>query len=190
MESSGKGPRPRFREEDLWKTLKLIDRDGALGRKRIAQELELGEGSVRTVLDQLKEKGLAKSTPRGHSLTEKGKRKLAERSEKLVPLDAGDLTVGREDVALLVENASSKVRQGVEQRDEAIKAGAEGATVLVFRDEKFQIPGMETGPESELENKLLDSFRPSDGDVVIIGTGDDQIDAERGALAAAEGLGG
>lgn len=174
----------------MWRALKIIEKNGILGRKEIAKELDLGEGSTRTVLNQLKGGGLIKSTPNGHSLTKKGGEKLVKRSEKLLSLDAGELTVGEKDVALIVKGAASKVKKGIEQRDEAIKAGADGATVLVFREGKLLVPGAQIELKTEVEVKLLKDLKPSEEDVIIIGTADDEATAEWGAIAAGESLSG
>lgn len=188
MNESVRGPQPRFQEKHLWKALKVIHRKEFLGRKQISQKLDIGEGSTRTVLNRLKEKKLIKSTPRGHSLTEKGLEEIEKRLEKFSHLDAGSLTVGEKDAAVLVKGADDEIDQGIEQRDEAIKAGADGATVLVFKDSKFKTSEVEMEVPPKLRKELLDAFKPDEGDVIIIGTAGEETDAELGALAAAESI--
>jgi len=98
------------------------------------------------------------------------------------------LTVGDVDVATVVKGVSDLVDKGIEQRDEAIKVGADGATVLVFEDGELVLPEDLGGVEEEVVSELLDNFELSEGDVVIIGTGDSVLDAERGAWAAADSI--
>jgi len=98
------------------------------------------------------------------------------------------LTVGDVDVATVVKGVSDLVDKGIEQRDEAIKVGTDGATVLVFEDGELVLPEDLGGVEEEVGSELLDNFELSDGDVVIIGTGNSVLDAERGAWAAADSL--
>ena len=45
-----------------------------ISRKDLTKELELGEGTIRTILDILKRKKLISSTRKGHFLTGKGSR--------------------------------------------------------------------------------------------------------------------
>ncbi|KXA93461.1 hypothetical protein AKJ65_06290 [candidate division MSBL1 archaeon SCGC-AAA259E19] len=172
----------------MWRALKVIGEGKNMGRKKIAGKLGLGEGSTRTILDQLKDMGLAESTPAGHSLTEAGRKKMEEKSKRLLSLEAGDLTVGEKDVMTLVQQAGSKVHLGVRQRDEAIKAGAQGATVLIFRDGELQLPGVAREIDEKVASIIESEMEPFDEDVIIIGSGETEKEAERAALAAAKSL--
>jgi DNA-binding PadR family transcriptional regulator len=180
------GPLPRFAEVHVRETLNLIEKYGRAGRKQLAEKLGIGEGSMRTILDTLKKHGLITSSRGGHALTAKGRRYLG-RPLEFVRVDAGDLTVGEIDVATVVRGAAARVKKGIEQRDAAIKVGADGATVLVFKRGKLQFPDGFTKVNVKLE-KLIKIFRPREGDVIIIGTGGDAVKAEAGARAAARTL--
>ena len=181
------GPLPRFAEAHVRRALELIAEHEKIGRKQLVKELGVGEGSVRTILNQLKQRGLITSSRRGHALTPKGKRFLGKPFE-FVQIDAGGLTVGEVDVATIVRGAARKVKRGIEQRDEAIKAGAAGATMLIFRGGKFQFPDGFLKIRKELSDTLTIIFKPREGDVVVIGTADDVLNAEAGAKAAARTL--
>ena len=184
---SSSGPKPNFDRQELMRALRVIEKKGPIGRKRLTEELDLGEGSVRTVLGRLKKQGLVVSTHRGHEPTERGEKKIEDFPE-IVSLDAGALTVGEKDVATVVKAASSRIGLGIEERDEAIKAGAEGATVLVFEDNDLVFPGGNEMIDSGVKTKILDSFALEEGDVIIIGTGQTRKEAEKGVLAAVESL--
>jgi len=183
------GPLPRFCEVHVRRALELIAERGKVGRKDLAKELGIGEGSVRTILNSLKKEGLviSKRGRIGHLITEKGIRTLGK-AHDLVRLDAGGMSVGEVDVATIVRGAADKVKRGIEQRDEAIKAGADGATVLVFRGGRLQFPDNFMEVDEELSKSLLQKFKPNEGDVIIIGTGKDVARAEEGAKAAARSL--
>lgn len=187
MSLSSVGPLPRFAESQVRKALEIIAERGRIGRKQLARELGIGEGSVRTILRRLEMRGLITSSRGGHSITAKGRRELG-RTSGYVRLDAGDLTVGEVDVATIVRGAAAMVRKGIEQRDEAIKAGADGATVLVFKEGKLQFPNGFLEVPSEVGKILVEIFKPREGDVIIIGTGKDELKAEAGARAAARTL--
>ncbi|KXA92662.1 hypothetical protein AKJ65_07235 [candidate division MSBL1 archaeon SCGC-AAA259E19] len=188
MSKLPQGPRTQFRREDLWRALAIIGDEGLIGRKKLAEELGVGEGSARTLLDQLKERDLVVSRPSGHSLTERGEEELAGKCPELLSVDAGSLTVAEEDVATIARNAESGIRRGVEERDEAMKAGAEGATILVSKDQGLRMPGVGDEVEEDIASELVEGLNPSEGDVIIISSGENRRDAERGALAAAESL--
>lgn len=187
MNSEKSGPKPRFDEVQMKKALKLIGKNEPIGRKRLADRLGVGEGSMRTILDRLKGEGFVSSTARGHVLTSEGEEELEEGREFL-RFAAGDLTVGDEDVAVKVESVADKVNLGIAQRDEAIKVGAEGATVFVFEDDDLKLPDSDEEIDDDVKSTLLDFFDPSEGDIIVVGTADDEITAERGGLAAADSL--
>ncbi|MGC8816945.1 MAG: DUF4443 domain-containing protein [Candidatus Hadarchaeum sp.] len=182
-----RGPLPRFSEIHIQLTLELISRHKRIGRKQLASKLGIGEGSVRTILDHLKEQGLITSSKGGHAITEKGKSFLREPNE-FVPVDVGDLAVGKASVATVVRGAATRVKRGIEQRDEAIKVGANGATVLVFKEGKLSLPGEFIKIKKEVSESLIEALSLREGDVVIIGGGKDLLTAEAGARAAARTL--
>lgn len=182
-----KGPLPRFAEVHVREALELIGKHGRVGRKDLADELRIGEGSVRTVLNQLKKRDLITSSRGGHSLTDKGRRALGK-SLELVKIDASDLTVGGVDVATVVRGAADRVKKGIEQRDEAIKAGAAGATVLIFKNGKLQFPDRFIEVGKKVSETIIKALKPQEGDVIVIGTADDVVSAEAGARAAARTL--
>lgn len=181
------GPLPRFADLHVKMALELIGKHKRIGRKQLAEELGVGEGSMRTILDQLKNQGLITSSRGGHSLTAKGERALGKPFE-FVQVNVGDLTVGEVNVATIVRGAAAKVMRGIEQRDEAIKAGADGATVLIFKKGRLQFPDGFFKVKKEASDALLRDLRPREGDIVVIGTAGDALKAEAGAKAAARSL--
>lgn len=170
------------------RVLELLDERGPIGRKRLADMLEVGEGRMRTILNFLKGSNLADSTPKGHILTESGEREFEKRSKNFLEVETDDLTVGERDVATIVRNSADKIDLGIKERDEAIKAGADGATILVFSDGEFKLLGEPVNLDAETERRLLDVFQPKGGDVIVIGTASNRVNAERGALAVAMSL--
>jgi DNA-binding Lrp family transcriptional regulator len=184
---ASRGPLPRFADLHVKKVLELLSRDGRMSRKEISVRTGLGEGSVRTILRKLKQRGLVSSTRAGHFLTEKG-RSAVGGSLDAVEVSVPGLTVGRANVAVLVRGASHLIKKGIEQRDEAIKAGAGGATVLVCRGGRLEFPEPFMRVKRAAEEELMEKLRPREGDVVIIGTADNLRAAEEGARAAARSL--
>ena len=182
-----RGPLPRFTELHVRQALELMAQQRRISRKELGEKLGIGEGSTRTILDRLKGRGLVTSSRGGHALTAKGRRWLGKPLE-YVRVDAGNLTVGEVDVATIVRGAAKKVKRGIEQRDEAIKAGADGATVLVFKTGRLQFPDLFLKIDKKVERALVETLRPREGDVIVIGTAEDTFSAEAGARAAARTL--
>ncbi len=183
------GPKPVFQEEHLLRAIMVIKEKAPIGRKKISKEMKLGEGTTRTLLDQLKDRGLIKSNNRGHSLTDEGKSLAEEISKNMLHFDAGDLTVGEVDVAMVAGNDSSlNIKNGIDQRDEAIKAGAQGATVVKFEGGVLKMVDSRTEIDGEVTEEITEKLSLSDGDVIIIATGEDKNRAELGLFAAGKNL--
>ncbi|MBU1854791.1 MAG: hypothetical protein KKF89_03655, partial [Nanoarchaeota archaeon] len=68
------GNKPNYKEEDILRTFLYIE-DKPVSRAELVEKLELGEGTIRTILSFLKEKKLLKSNRPGHYLSKKGKEK-------------------------------------------------------------------------------------------------------------------
>ena len=182
-----KGPLPRFAAIHVQMALEQIAKHDKVSRKQIVKKIGVGEGSVRTILNQLKNRGLIISSKGGHSLTARGKNFL-EKAQEFVQVDVGDLTVGRANVATLIKGAAAKVKRGIEQRDEAMKAGAEGASVLIFKDGKLRFPDGFAEVGVDASETLVKLLKPEESDAIVIGAASDARTAETGARAAARTL--
>ena len=169
------------------KALELIGSGVGVGRQQLARALGIGEGSARTLVKRLREEGLIEVARGGMTLTEGGVEVLSYfqglmRSMEVPPTPS---TVSERNYAVLVRGVASLIRLGVEQRDAALLAGARGATTLIYDGERLQMPGVEREVEPELSRLLLEALRPEAGDVIIIGTAEEEAAAEIGAKAAA-----
>jgi len=161
-----------------------------MGRQRLGEALGLGEGSVRTLVSLLRSRGLIRADERGMRLTSRGLRELEAAGLESSPVSARGLSVSECDVAVRVRGAAGRVRDGLRQRDEAVMAGAEGATTLVVRGGRLLMPP-ETDIDSsspELAGQVRRAFQLMEGDAIVIGSARSRRAAEDGALAAAVDL--
>jgi len=188
------GPLPSFTRTQLMDLIMIIGRSETIGRKRLSKLMGLGEGAVRTMLMRLKDDGLIEVVGReGCRLTQKGKRIYRE-LEKTIK-DLGELELELpwnypSNYAIVVKDRAKLVRRGLEQRDEAIRAGARAAIILTYQDDRLMMPGitdlMEEHPS--FASSIIEAIKPENGDVIIIVGADDPLSARHGALAAAETL--
>lgn len=189
------GAPPKFKEAHInWVFWKIASKE-PMGRKEIVRETELGEGSIRTILDKLDEYGLVKSAKIGRSLTADGK-KVRDSLRKIIEvhkLGVLKMAKGSKNVAVVVKGSSDKIKTGMEQRDAAIKIGRGGATTLLCKKGKLIMPGF--GEEIVLDKKypedsdaILKITKAQDGDVVVIGSEDSNQKAEEAAWIAASTL--
>ena len=186
------GPSPGYGKAHALLAFITIAGAGAIGRQALARNSGLGEGSIRTVLKRFRRERYVTADASGCHLTDSGKRlyrSISSRLTPVLPLEASNLVVGRFQVAVLVRSATDSVGSGIDQRDSAVRLGAEGATTYLIRSEKFAIPGGSADCEKDFPGKAWSTLRgvlkPNNGDVVILCGARDEGTAKLGALAAA-----
>ncbi len=182
------GPTPKFNAYHIWKAYQIVNKEGPIGRKALAEYLQIGEGSTRTILDKMMKEGSIESSRLGIVITDRGRRKLDNTGVEARQVDLSDLTLGKFNCAVLIKGMADRVRLGCEQRDEAVRAGAVGATTLVVYRGSMVFPGDEEFPDQSLVAPLRNYFRVNDGDVIIIGSAFNYELAEKGAVTAALSL--
>lgn len=160
----------------VFKTLQLIEERGHVSRKTLCKELELGEGTTKTLIKHLKMQSLIESTNAGTKMAHKGNLFFCELLS-LIPTETSlskcTITLGRYNYAVLLKQMGFAVKSGIEQRDAAIKMGASGATTLLFKDNKFVIPRTDYDAlkdEYQLAKQLIETLHPDNEDVIIIGS--------------------
>ena len=185
------GRAPSFNEAQVVKALEIIGAYGTVGRIRLSKELGLSEGATRTLLKHLKKEGLIEGSRRGIALSEYGKKLLSDLRSRIsegIEVPPSLLTVGPFNIAVLVRDAAHRVKRGVEQRDTAIKAGALGATTLIFSRNKLTMPSSEEDVFKgipSIHDMLVSKLGPKENDVIIVGSGENKKNAEIGAKMAA-----
>lgn len=178
-------PSQRYTIYHIWKMYSIIVERGPVGRKELAEILDLGEGTVRTIMEKMKEDGSIELSRRGASITDQGQRRLSSLGIEIRPIEIDDITLGEIDCAVLARCVAPLVKDGCEQRDDAVKAGAIGATTLIAIGGRMVFPGDEKYPDQSTSDKLNQLFRIRDGDALIIGTANSYDVAEKGAVTAA-----
>lgn len=172
----------------VFKTLQLIEENGHVSREMLCKELDLGEGTIKTLIRHLKMQDLIESTNAGTKMTKKGNSFFSELLSSMpseTSVSKCTITLGKHNYAVLVKQMSSAIKSGIEQRDAAIKMGASGATTLLFKDTKFVIPRTDYDAlkdERQLSKQLLKKLQPRDEDVIIIGS--DNYSKKRAEFAA------
>jgi hypothetical protein len=190
LDSDYRGPRAVFTQVDVLKALVAIGKSGKVGRGRLGALTGLGQGEVRTLIKRLKDNQLIVIEVDGCRLSKKGEKEYAKISSLLLwsgAVKAKPLELGERCWAVLVAGVDKGVRYGIEQRDAAIKAGADGAFTSVFKSGRFTVPGEGADCEKDGPSEPWVSLRkvgPHEGDVVVVTGSSKEADAENGALAA------
>jgi predicted transcriptional regulator len=176
----------------VFKTLQLIQENGHVSREKLCEDLGLGEGTIKTLVRHLKMQNLIESTNAGTTMTKKGNSFFSELLSSIpseISLSKCAITFGKFNYAVLVKQMSSIIKDGIAQRDAAIRMGASGATTLLFKDNKFLIPQTKFDSlkdEHQLSEQMIKNLHPQDGDVIIIGSDNySRMKAEFAAKSAA-----
>jgi hypothetical protein len=161
-----------------------------LGRYQLAENLELGGGSIRSLIKYLKKHNLIQPVERrGHILSEKGfqaSKKLAFILVDIKEVPATPFTVDEHNYGCHLRNMATAISDGLIQRDAAIQAGATGATTLIqtIDPNTIMMPINHNVTSSEAA-PLLEPFDLEPKDVLIIGSASTLVAARLGTLAAA-----
>jgi len=185
---------PAFKPHHAAVALIMIGREQPLGRYELCGKMSIGEGSARTLLKRLSEADyIEPEGKQGQNLTSKGRRLFDEVSKDIpigFSLDVRRLVMFEQAHANLVKNKASRVTDGIRQRDEAIIQGGygkAGATTLIQKSVRLVMPPddfhvmLVYEPETLL---IIESLRPEDGDVIVIGSADDLNLAREVAMAS------
>lgn len=185
------GRSPQFSEAHVIMALDEIEAQKCVGRQRLSKKLGLGEGATRTLIRHLVRERLLTISKSGNRLSNKGVKlysSLRAVMSRTKEIPSSSLTVGPINIAVLVRKAGSVVTDGLDQRDTAIKAGAKGATTLIYSDGRLIMPsagGNVFDDTALIYETILSYFRPKENDVIIIGSAGDKRSAELGANMAA-----
>ena len=169
-----------FMKIDLLRCLLRIEQP--VSRAFLSKSLELGEGTIRSILNILKSKGYLESNNTGHYLSKNGIEFVKEIKDNasIEKISGISLFPNKKIVAIKIKNPE-KIANAVALRDEAVKNGSEGALILKY-DKKLRFYDSDHKENlSEIENKL----ELSKNDWVIVAYADSCKLAEYGAIAAA-----
>lgn len=173
----------------LFYALELLS-EKTVGRDKLAEQLNVGQGAVRTLVGRLVGAGLMSTSNSGCALTVDGLRVWRE-LEEVFPRRGGflrtELTPSEFNYAFLVKGSGGMVGSGIEQRDAAIVTGALCALTIVFRSGRLRIESVsddigEAFPKAA--SQILRDLKPQDDDVIVIAGADTALKAMRGAFAA------
>jgi len=187
------GPSTSFTIFHIFYSLELLSIK-PLGRNKLADQLQVGDGAVRTIISRLRGSELIDTSKTGCTLTEKGKT-LWKQFEKVFPkqieLPKSELSTSEYNHAFLVSNSAQKVGSGIDQRDAAIIAGARQALVIIYKDGHLNIQAVSSNIEKlypKAAAHILESMKPAENDVTIVAGAESPLKAKRGAFAAAWSL--
>ncbi len=190
-----------------------------IGRYRLKEELQIGSGTAKSLFKKLKDVSKFIMVPsegkgsnseiqrRGHIFTEKGHDFLTKIKKKIPLLEKANLKFLKEIIIepeninpyfCLVKNAAKNIKDGIEQRDAAIKINGSGATCLIYNGKDIYFPtkvsNIDDKEKMKINQKTLNYFKTKiedadvkfePNDVIIIGSGDNPQKSRLATLNAA-----
>jgi len=131
------GNTPNYTKIDILRCFLRLSEN--IGRQELARELELGEGTIRTILNLLKNKNMLDSTKKGHILSKIGNESLMMITEHIsLPKKIISQNIYPESnkFGVQVRNISN-LKNMYKLRDIAVKNGADGAIILNFNGKLY-----------------------------------------------------
>ena len=184
------GPSASFTVFHIFYALSLMS-EKTIGRNKLAKELNVGEGTIRTIIGRLVEADLIVTSQEGCTLASKGEdiwEKFTEAFPQRIEVPKTELTTSDYNFGFLVKNRGDKVKSGIDQRDAAIVAGAKRAIVIVENKGHLRIESVSENIDEEFPEataKILKDIKPEENDVIVIAGAETPLKAKRGAFAAA-----
>jgi len=148
---------------------------------------------MRGVLRYLSIESYIQPTKKGCKLTAKGEKYLQKLMEsngilKVSYMDLGILSSDDETASLHLRKETEVEDVGFGHRDIAVRAGARGATVLLYREDVLKVPRVYKSLEDEDEitaERIRENFDLKHGDILVVSFADERWKALKGALAVA-----
>ena len=196
QELSGKkapGPLTTFTIFHVYYALQLLSQK-PIGRNRLAEQLNVGDGAIRTIISRLREADLIDTSKAGCELTEKGKAiwlQFEEIFPKEIDFGKSELNPNEYNYAFLVKNCGERVGSGINQRDAAIIAGARKAFVMVYQKGHLKIETVVDDMEKQYpktSKQIIEKLQPQENDAIVIASAESSLKAKRGAFAASWSL--
>ena len=178
--------------------LQILNREGPIGRYRLKDIIGLSEheGVVRQMLANLQKQGNISAGRSGCTLTKKGKTLLEKRLKAnhimdIKTFDSPILRAGPVSIGVHLQNMADKIGSAMEIRDVAVRGGATGATIILFKEGELSIPSVHPDFLSEhpnLAKKIRESFNLEDNDVVVIVSAEDEWRGFEASITIANAL--
>jgi len=133
VDKKAPGPPTAFTPFHIYCALEQLSQ-GPIGRNKLADKLGVGDGTIRTIINRLKDADLILNTKEGGTLTTRGQR-VWQQFEQVFPqrteIPKTELTISEFNYGFMIKNQKDKVKSGIDQRDAAIIAGAKRVIVLI-----------------------------------------------------------
>ncbi len=173
----------KFCEYDIFRVFLKIGEKGKLDRKTLAKVCDIGEGSIRTILEILEKKKIIEKRKKGNILGKIGKKYFQKIAEIMSPIKKVKRDVFKDGLACLgcvvKSYEKNKITSLYKARDYAIRAGCNSAMVLIRTKEHIKIPYVRKWDFDELKKE----FETEKGDLIVLASAKNTRTSENGIIA-------
>lgn len=174
----------------IFKALQELNQHDHISRNKLAKKLHIGFGTIRSIILKLKKLEIIETSMKGMFLTSKGKRFVNSLLDKILQEHAfveNSLLTGKYSHAILLKNHARIFKNGMEQRDFAVKYGAKEVISLCYIQDQFSLSKKLLILENHKKVKkiLTENLKPENGDLIIITSSDEAFIAEISAKYSA-----
>ncbi len=190
IETGRRGASVRFDDSDVIGLLKMLWNGKTVSRSEACTDLEIGEGSMRRLVDLMRGYGLVDVGRFGISIRPAGRNMVDAMGIRFADVSAPGCVIGEFSFSLIVAGAAERVSSGTDQRDAGIRSGGSGCTTWIMRGGRLLM-----APEWDVDANdprsaaaIRGSASLNEGDVLVIGGGSTRRDARAAAVGAALSL--
>lgn len=180
------GPARRYTDADVYWSLHVIQSEGIINRSDLSKNVRVGEGSMRKILSHLKEWDLIEIKQAGITITEDGNDFLESIPMRPIDIEIPNYVTGNNCQGMIVSGGASAITNGHHQCDIGNIVGATGCTAFIMKGGRvIMSPDYDLDEKDpETAEKIKNASTPNEGDVILIGSGDDWSSAMRAAVSA------
>lgn len=185
LESVQRGPACRFSDAHVYFVLHTLEKNGRMGRRNLADAVGIGEGSLRTLIANMKGWDLLDIKQTGVALSDVGRQFISNISMELVDVPCSRYVLGQCQCGILIHGVADSITDGMTQRDIAIVSGADGASVFLMKGGALMMPPFWNmdDRDPEFASELRSSVRIGEDDVLVISGAKDPYAAAVSAIA-------
>lgn len=185
--SSAPNQKARYSEYHIWKTYKTLMDVGPISRKKLSDELEIGEGSTRSILERMIKEGHVEVTKKGAALRDEGRKRFEELDFICKHLEHGFLYPGKFSCVLLLRKMARMI-EGYLQEDRIINYDGVTINFAYFLNGQIKLYGKNTQISEDKISTLYDLFALDEEDLLVMASAENLGEAEREAVIRALAL--
>jgi len=160
---------------DIINCLFLISENDKISRNNLKERMLVGEGTTRSILDNLKKKNLIISGQIGHSISKKGQMFIQKMNDSIKIIEINQIMQeyeSKEIVGIHIKKTIDYKIKSYMIRDEGIKTGANAVLTLGYDGDKFL---MEENNNFIIEKTLEISDAKKDDKLIIVIADDSRL---------------